>query len=158
MSYERIRMKIEENEIEVVGERQDIPQLLELALKAFKDTLGELKGPQKAQQAGQALQQPSQSAGEPVQLPPITPDPNASLPVNLIKMFQTEWGKKPRKLSEVKEALDSFGLVYPKQTVAVTLLRLAKEGKIRRFKNEEGEYVYIATPAIMQALSGGNAP
>ncbi len=153
MSYERIRMKIEENEIEIVGQKDDMQRLFELALSAWKETITELRGPQKSQEVQLAT---GSSLSENIQLPPITPDPNASLPTNLIRMFQSEWGKKPRRLSEVKEALDSFGLVYPKQTVAVTLLRLAKEGKIRRFKNEEGEYVYIATPAIMQSQEGGS--
>ncbi|MDG6898845.1 MAG: hypothetical protein JRN24_03800, partial [Nitrososphaerota archaeon] len=54
------------------------------------------------------------------------------------------WGRERRKLSDVREALQSYGLNYPKQSVAVALLRLAKTTKIRRFKAEDGEYVYTA--------------
>jgi hypothetical protein len=46
---------------------------------------------------------------------------------------------------EVREALQSYGLNYPKQSVAVALLRLAKGSKIRRFKGDAGEYLYTAS-------------
>ncbi|MGC9189137.1 MAG: hypothetical protein ACP5GG_00190, partial [Conexivisphaera sp.] len=62
------------------------------------------------------------------------------------------WGRRPRRLSEVMDALSSFGLIYPKSSVAVALLRLAKEGEIRRFK-EGGEYVYIER----EPAAGGDA-
>ena len=53
---------------------------------------------------------------------------------------------------EVREALQSYGLNYPKQSVAVALLRLAKGSKIRRFKGEGGEYVYtVSTGAVRLA-------
>ena len=61
------------------------------------------------------------------------------------KLFADPWGRSPRKLSEVREALQSYGLNYPKQSVAVALLRLAKSSKIRRFKGEGGEFVYTST-------------
>ncbi|HYR04747.1 MAG TPA: hypothetical protein VEO75_05095, partial [Nitrososphaerales archaeon] len=41
--------------------------------------------------------------------------------------------------------LQSYGLNYPKQSVAVALLRLAKGSKIRRFKGEGGEFVYTVS-------------
>ena len=40
--------------------------------------------------------------------------------------------------------MQSYGLNYPKQSVAVALLRLAKATKLRRFKAEDGEYVYTS--------------
>jgi len=45
----------------------------------------------------------------------------------------------------VREVLQSYGMNYPKQSVAVALLRLAKATKIRRFKAEDGEFVYTAS-------------
>ena len=60
------------------------------------------------------------------------------------KFFGGPWGREKRKLSDVREALQSYGLNYPKQSVAVALLRLAKTTKLRRFKAEDGEYVYTS--------------
>jgi hypothetical protein len=69
------------------------------------------------------------------------------------KFFADPWGRSPRKLMEVREALQSYGLNYPKQSVAVALLRLAKSSKIRRFKGEGGEYVYTASTAAIHVPS-----
>ncbi|MGC8568390.1 MAG: hypothetical protein ACP5LW_00065 [Nitrososphaeria archaeon] len=143
VNYSKIRLKIGVNEIEIYGTKEDMQFLGDLALRIYN----ELSNTPEAV-AGVSEQQESESSVvTPEQLPNVQLDPNASLPVNILKLFTSEWGTKPRRLSEVKEVLDSFGLVYPKQTVAVSLLRLAKEGEIRRFKNERGEYVYVAVPS-----------
>lgn len=83
------------------------------------------------------------------ELPDIEISGEENLPSLIVKMFSTEWGRKPRRLMEIKNALDSYGIIHPKQSIAVTLLRLAKTGKLRRFKDSKGEYVYVAGPRIL---------
>ena len=78
------------------------------------------------------------------QLPIITLEKGDSLADVIGKFFSGPWGRESRKLSDVREALQSYGLNYPKQSVAVALLRLAKTTKLRRFKAEDGEYVYTS--------------
>jgi hypothetical protein len=155
MNYSKVRLKIGVNEIEIYGVKDDMEYLGQLALKIY-DTVS--KSPGSLQSKVTVVEKEEEQAKQAeniIQLPDIQPDPNSSLPANILKLFISEWGKKPRRLSEVKEVLDSFGLVYPKQTVAVSLLRLAKGGKIRRFKNERGEYVYISVPSkIIQEEQG----
>ena len=70
-------------------------------------------------------------------------DSKASLPNIVVKLLGSEWGSKPRRLKEIKEQLEQMGMIYPKQSIAVSLLRLAKEGEIRRFKGDEGDYLYV---------------
>lgn len=93
--------------------------------------------------------QPPVENHAPTQLPAITVEKGDSLSEIISKFFADQWGKAPRKLSDVREALQSYGLNYPKQSVAVALLRLAKTSKIRRFKSEGGEYVYTATTSMI---------
>ncbi|MDG6986060.1 MAG: hypothetical protein JRM73_04860 [Nitrososphaerota archaeon] len=76
--------------------------------------------------------------------PVIALDKGDSLADVIGKFFAGPWGREKRKLSDVREALQSYGLNYPKQSVAVALLRLAKATKLRRFKAEDGEYVYTS--------------
>ena len=85
----------------------------------------------------------------PAQLPAITVERGDSLSDVISKFFSEPWGRTPRKLSDVREVLQSYGLSYPKQSVAVALLRLAKSSKVRRFKSEGGEYVYTASAPTM---------
>jgi hypothetical protein len=84
-------------------------------------------------------------------MPVISVEKNDSLAEIISKFFNDPWGRDKRKLSDVREALQSYGLNYPKQSVAVALLRLAKTSTIRRFKAEDGEYVYT-TAAVSGAL------
>lgn len=81
-------------------------------------------------------------------LPEIKVEKDDSLPDVITKCFKDEWGRYPRKLSDVRNVLESYGLIYPKQSVAVALLRLAKEGKLRRFKDEDGEFVYTSSTSL----------
>jgi hypothetical protein len=80
--------------------------------------------------------------------PTVRVEEGDSLADVILKIFSDRWGRRPRRLGEVCEALASQGLMHPKQSVAVALLRLAQAGKLRRFK-ERGEYVYVtATPKV----------
>lgn len=99
----------------------------------------------------------------PTSLPEIRVEKDDSLPTVITKFFIDPWGRQPRKLSDIREVLESYGLIYPKQSVAVALLRLAKEGKLRRFKDEDGEFVYTASMSIsgdepLEASIGGEGP
>ncbi len=78
------------------------------------------------------------------ELPVVSLEKGDSLADVIGKFFSGPWGRERRKLSDVREALQSYGLNYPKQSVAVALLRLAKTTKLRRFKAEDGEYVYTS--------------
>mgnify|MGYP001157322871 FL=1 len=80
--------------------------------------------------------------------PEIQIDRGDSLSEIITKIFSDIWGRHPRKLGEIREALQSYGQVYPKQSVAVALLRLAQSGRLRRFKGESGEYVYTASTTL----------
>src|SRR6267378_3524430 len=85
------------------------------------------------------------ATGEPSSIPTVTIEKGDSLSDVISKFFSDAWGRSPKKLMEVREALQSYGLNYPKQSVAVALLRLAKGSRIRRFKGEGGEFVYTAS-------------
>lgn len=93
----------------------------------------------------------------PSSLPVVTIEKGDSLSDVISKFFADQWGRSPRKLMEVREALQSYGLNYPKQSVAVALLRLAKASKIRRFKGEGGEYVYTVSTGSVRVQGPGHA-
>ncbi|MBI3858819.1 MAG: hypothetical protein HY296_01050 [Thaumarchaeota archaeon] len=77
-------------------------------------------------------------------VPSVHLDKGDSLADVIGKFFAEPWGRERRKLSDVRDALQSYGLNYPKQSVAVALLRLAKTARLRRFKAEDGEFVYTS--------------
>lgn len=83
-----------------------------------------------------------------IDIPDISISKSDSLTNILIKLFTSSWSSSPKKLNEIREALNSYGLIYPKQSVAVTLLRMAQSGKLRRFKSSSGDYVYTPSTSL----------
>ena len=141
-------MKLGSAEVEV----EAAPEQLKEAIQMVPELVSKLPSGEATYKGIPAIQQISpdnNQQGQPslTSLPAISVEKTDSLADVISKFFSVPWGKKKRKLSDVREALQSYGLNYPKQSVAVALLRLAKSSKIRRFKAEDGEYVYtIPTP------------
>ena len=160
--FVKIRVKSGESEAEIEASMSNLRQAIEL----IPDVLAKL--PQStatgtrlapAAFAEAPVAQQFSRPGEPTEAPPppgpisiptVTIDKGDSLSDVVSKFFADTWGRSPRKLVDVREALQSYGLNYPKQSVAVALLRLAKGSKIRRFKAEGGEYVYTATTGAIR--------
>lgn len=137
MSSVRIRVRIGANEIEIEAPKEDMREVIGY----IPEVVERLPHGRERAEKGEAT--PS------VEIPEIRIEKGDSLSTMILKMFSSEWGRKPRRLGEVRKALESYGQIYPKQSVAVSLLRLAKSGKLRRFK-EGGEYVYTASPYLSE--------
>lgn len=149
----KIRVKLGSAEVEVEAD----PEHLREAIELIPEIAARLPGAG-AQGAEGAKAISATHADEPTvfhgpsQLPVIVPEKGDSLAEVIVKFFVDPWGRDRRKLSDVREALQSYGMNYPKQSVAVALLRLAKATKIRRFKAEDGEFVYTASAMPLPAV------
>ncbi len=156
----KIRVKSGESEAEIEASLSNIRQAIELipdVLAKLPQTSVERRpGPASApaQYAAPYAAEPApvaaQASAAPSSIPTVSIEKGDSLSDVISKFFADQWGRNPKKLMEVREALQSYGLNYPKQSVAVALLRLAKGSKIRRFKAEGGEYVYTASTGAMR--------
>jgi len=136
----KVRVKLGEREVEVEGSKDEVSEFF----SNIQDILSNLS---------EAKDNASIQPVKPQQLPELTFGKGESLPIAILKLFSSGWGRQPRKLIEVKESLETFGLIYPKQSVAVALLRLAKEGKLRRFKQPDGEFVYTVPASLLSTES-----
>ena len=56
-------------------------------------------------------------------------------------LLQTDWGKQPKSMAEIKKALETNALYFSKGTLSGTLSFLTKRGDLRRFK-KTGVWVY----------------
>ena len=141
----KIRVRFGNAEAEVESDPDDIIEMIALVPElASKLPRGGSEAPARpdttlAESRGGL---PSSGGGD---LPNVVLDKGDSLADVIGKFFADPWGRERRKLSDVREALQSYGMNYPKQSVAVALLRLAKTTKLRRFKGDDGEFVYTAT-------------
>ena len=52
------------------------------------------------------------------------------------------WGRQPRSMNEIKDALETSALFFSKGTISATLTMMTKGGNVRRFKRG-GVWVYV---------------
>ena len=138
----KIRVKLGAAEAEVEADPEHLHEAIDLIPVVVSKMPGASAESMELNREPEEASRPQESG--PGQLPTVSVDKNDSLADIIGKFFSDPWGRERRKLLDVREALQSYGLNYPKQSVAVALLRLAKTTKIRRFKAEDGEYVYTA--------------
>ena len=142
MTKIRVRLGAAEAEVEADPEhlREAIDLVPELTSKLPRQGRNGTEFAEPGAVPGTEPAQPAQTSEVPV----VTLEKGDSLADVIGKFFSAPWGRERRKLSDVREALQSYGLNYPKQSVAVALLRLAKTARLRRFKAEDGEFVYTS--------------
>ncbi len=145
----KIRVKLGQAEAEVEAEPEHLREAIDLVpeLAAKLPSLDQGAAPEvrvaPLETQGDSSQTPLSS-----EVPVVALEKGDSLADVIGKFFSGPWGRERRKLSDVRVALQSYGLNYPKQSVAVALLRLAKTTKLRRFKAEDGEYVYTSAQTL----------
>ena len=150
----KIRVRLGAAEAEVEADPERLKELMELVpVLASKLPSPDARRPGVPQADSTSAEPEGQERTALSQLPTVTIEKSDSLTDVIGKFFGDPWGRDRRKLSDVRSALQSYGLNYPKQSVAVALLRLAKTTKIRRFKAEDGEFVYTASSPVSGAPS-----
>ena len=152
----KIRVKLGQAEAEVEADPDHLKEAIDL-VPELASKLSSMRSSETEARPRSAdrISEPS-GTGAQVQLPLVTIEKGDSLADVIGRFFMDPWGRERRKLSDVRGALQSYGLNYPKQSVAVALLRLAKTTKIRRFKADDGEYVYTSS-SMAQGLPTAKA-
>jgi DNA-binding HxlR family transcriptional regulator len=133
-----LRIKVGSHEIEVKGQRDDVMLVMEKAIE-YVNEWSSLENSDTTKGG-----HPETDTHEDTRMPPtieITQDDTA---VSIIeKLFSTRWANEPKSLNDIMQMFKNLGVHYPKSTVAVTLRRLVKRGRIRRVKSDENVYVYL---------------
>ena len=71
----------------------------------------------------------------------------SSLRDAISQLFVAHWGKTPRALGDIMNALQINAVHYTKQSVARELSRMIRSGILRRMKKPQG-YVYLPGPKL----------
>ncbi len=144
----KIRVKLGQAEAEVEAEPEHLREAMELIPELAAKLPGQARERHVSPEAPPEVRVEEAAAGDQAQFPVVALEKGDSLADVIAKFFAGPWGRERRKLSDVRSVLQSYGLNYPKQSVAVALLRLAKTTKLRRFKAEDGEYVYTSASTV----------
>jgi len=143
----KIRVKVGSAEAEVEADPEHLREAIDLVPELASKLPG-FKGDEPPPSKALPPREASGAAQLHAQLPVVSVEKGDSLSDVIGKFFSDPWGMERRKLSDVRDALQSYGLNYPKQSVAVALLRLAKTTRIRRFRGDDGEFVYTSSNMV----------
>lgn len=58
-------------------------------------------------------------------------------------LLETDWGKQPRSMNEIKKALETNALHFSKGTLSGSLTTMTKRGDLRRVK-KDGRWKYLS--------------
>ena len=124
------RVKIGSQEIEISGTKQEVletieelPNLLETILQTFG-----------ASKTGERIIESFDSV-----YPSISA---SSCSEAILQLLKSNWGRHPRSLTKLREALKANTIYFPSTTVSGVLAWLVRKNKIKRWKTDKG-YVYV---------------
>ena len=131
----KIKIRIGDAEVEVGGDReevletfQELDKLVGLVSEAFSIVINDRKSK-------------SRSKPDPSQFPKIPRTNQCSEAV--ISLLHTDWGKNPRTIGELREAMEANAVFFPKTTLSGVLVWLTKRGDLRRWKDPRRGYLYV---------------
>lgn len=135
--FSRVSVRIGDVQVDLEGTHSNVKEIME------KDVLDFIEKLQKtiSEKPGQALT-PEVVEGAEETVPPLG-KPSTTTEA-LSSLFKTDWGKKPRTLSDVMDALQANGLYYRKAAVAKILVDLIKDKQLRRI-GSRGSFQYVAS-------------
>lgn len=61
----------------------------------------------------------------------------------VVALLSTDWGKTPRPIGELREAMEANAVFFPKTTLSGVLVWLVKKGQLRRWKDKKRGYLYV---------------
>ncbi|MFQ6052789.1 MAG: hypothetical protein ACE5OO_00985 [Candidatus Bathyarchaeia archaeon] len=134
----RLRVRIGEMEVELGGAREEVISTLD-DLNGIIDKVSEAFKVESRNLARKSEPLKAQSTS-PV-FPRIPRTTQCSEAV--VSLLSTEWGKTPRTISELREAMEANAIFFPKTTLSGVLVWLVKKGKIRRWKDKKRGYLYV---------------
>jgi len=135
-----LRVRIGNHEVEVSGAKDEVidtlnelEEIVRVVYKAFNSN--------KVGIGKETLKKSSEGALEhKANYPHISSTKSCSDAI--VELLSTDWGKTPRTLGELREALEANAIFYPKTTLSGVLVWLVKKERLRRWKTKRG-YVYV---------------
>jgi len=58
-------------------------------------------------------------------------------------LLESEWGKTPRTIGELRMAMEANAIYFPKTTLSGVLVWMVKKGSLRRWKDKKRGYLYM---------------
>jgi len=134
----KIKVRIGEIELELTGEKSEVYSTLDdLEEIVRKVTLAFNVEPRPR---SVRIEAPKQGA-ESLKYPKISRTNQCGEAI--IALLSSDWGKTPRAIAELREAMEANAIFFPKTTLSGVLVWLVKKGQLRRWKDKKRGYLYV---------------
>jgi len=135
----RLKIKIGEMEVELGGDKQEVLSTLD-DLKEIVDkvTIAFNSGPMPEAK----LVEPAKAEEDETLKYPKIPRTNQCSEA-IVSLLSTDWGKTPRPIGQLREAMEANAVFFPKTTLSGVLVWLVKKGQLRRWKDKKRGYLYV---------------
>ena len=128
-----LKVKIGEMEVELGGEKQevlstldDLKEIVDKVTIAFNSAKPEVSLVEKADALNYPKIPRTNQCGEAI-----------------VSLLSTDWGRIPRAIGELREAMDANAIFVPNTTLSGVLIWLVKKDKLRRWKDRKRGYLYV---------------
>jgi len=132
-----LKVRIGEMEVELGGDKTEVLSTLDELPTIIEKVSASFQG----ESTGHRPRQKKQAEnGAPEALPQIPRTTQCSEAVTAL--LAEPWGKTPRTIAELREAMEANAVFFPKTTLSGVLVWLVKKGKVRRWKDKKRGYLY----------------
>lgn len=131
-----IRVRIGEMEVELGGEREEVISTLEHLDSIVERVTDAFSSERELEVEGKEAIRGKENG-----YPQITRVSQCSDAVEAL--LKTDWGRTPRTMGELREAMDANAIFFPKTTLSGVLVWMVKKGRLRRWKDDDRGYLYL---------------
>ena len=133
-----LRVRIGDMEVELGGEKSEVLSTLD----DLDDIVEKIKGAfnEESRTKPVIVEKPEEES-DTINYPKIERTSQCSDAV--VGLLSTDWGKTPRAIGELREAMEANAIFFPKTTLSGVLVWLVKKGRLRRWKDKKRRYLYV---------------
>jgi hypothetical protein len=131
-----LKVRIGEMEIEISGNKDEVFQTLD-DLDKIVDKVTTAFHPDSHKTRPKKMEQETEETQVFPQIPRTTQCSEA-----VSALLISDWGKIPRSIAELREAMEANAVFFPRTTLSGVLVWLVKKGSIRRAKDKKRGYLY----------------
>jgi len=136
-----LRIKMGDAEVELSGDKNEVLDTLK-NIDKIVTRLNKAFNGEKQKRAGKQVKAPvAREDVSPHDFPKIVRTTQCGEAVQAL--LASDWGKTPRKIGEIREAMEANAIFFPKTTLSGVLVWLVKKGQLRRWKDKKRGYLYV---------------
>ena len=133
-----LRVRIGDMEVELGGEKSEVLSTLD----DLDDIVEKITGAFNEESTTKTVKiEKLEEASDTINYPKIERTSQCSDAV--VGLLATDWGKTPRAIGELREAMEANAIFFPKTTLSGVLVWLVKKGRLRRWKDKKRGYLYV---------------